>query len=246
MRSSRSELRVSFTQSEEMKSKRSSVDDDADAESDQDDEDYSDLTERIASKWAIRLQGDGNSKKDVRVATAASTDLRSRLAVTEQALAADAADASFASALNDSTSSTDSTVSAAEARRRKLFPNSKRSETLAQHAAARAMENKQRSPIVVKLRSELQASMAPTATATAAAPFRKPFGLSNGQPTATSSTAGPINPLHKAYIPPTSVRPLVGLPSSTAAAPGQQQSSARNLFMHFLAGGLKAPKIRQQ
>jgi hypothetical protein len=235
------------------KSKKRSEDDD-DAEEDDDDDGDSAYEEekeekkgapsaRAAGKWNIKI---GNKAPSANAAANTSSnsnsngnDLQARLAAAESTLAADALDVS--ASLNDSTassSSTSSSLSAAE-RRRKLFPNAKRTDTLAQAAAARAAAQALRSPVVVNMHSQSALQVVQQQVAS-----RKPFGASTVQSTAVSSN-GPINPLHKAFAAPIpTTRPaLVGLPAVQAQT---QHAGARSLFMHFLAGGLKAPKIRQQ
>jgi colicin import membrane protein len=203
-------------------------------------------TARVGGKWNIKIGNKASSiNADANTSTSSNassniSDLQARLAAAESTLAADALDVS--AALNDSTassSSTGSSLSAAE-RRRKLFPNAKRTDTLAQAAAARAAAQALRSPLVVKMHSQSALQVVQQQVA-----YRKPLGASTAQPTAVSSSNGHANPLHKAFAAPIpTTRPaLVGLP---AVQPQTQHAGARSLFMHFLAGGLKAPKIRQQ
>ena len=202
---------------------------------DKDDEAYEDQVEHIGRKVKAKAAAKKTKKAKAESTSesapqASSSDFESRVALTAATLVDDAA------ALNESTSSITSTLSMDSAtgdRRRKLFPHSKRTAELAAQQASQKAAAAVRSPVVIKMR-------APTVLEQVQQQQRQPLqsiALNAAAASASSSSAASSSVPSKPFAPLPSVRGLLGLPP---AAPSN--NSARNLFMHFLGGGVKLPR----
>lgn len=224
-------------QQKKKKAKKSKREEQSDEEEDKDDEAYEDEVDRIGRKVKARAAAKKPRKAKAESAPEpapqpSSSDVQSRIAQTEATLIDDAA------ALNESTSSLTSTLSMDTAtgdRRRKLFPHSKRTAELAAQQASQKAAAAVRSPVVIKMR-------APTLLEQVQQLQRQPLQsiTANAAAASSSSAAAAASSLPaKLSAPLPSVRTLLGLPP---AAPST--NSARNLFMHFLGGGVKLPRAK--